>query len=246
MNWMNFARVGKVVALLAFLMPWLVVSCQGTPMASATGLDLATGSMKSLAGQSTGEADPQIWAILALLLVVGGLVASFLLKPVRRATMTIGGAAAAALLLCAVGMMLTIGSGKERLREQQGADPFAMGMQQAAAEAIRFETRIGYWLTLLGLAGAAGSAFMLYSGRPVPGAVTRLGDQVRTAAAGAAAGAGSAAAAGAGTDADAAYWDAMPDKTDRAALEEYIYRFPEGRFVGLARERLARTGATDA
>lgn len=237
MNWMTIARVGKTVALLAFLMPWLVVSCQGTPMASATGLDLATGSMKALGGQSTPDSDPQLWALLALLLIVGGLIASFTLKPVRRATMAVGGTAAAALLLCAVGMMLTISSGKEKLNQQQGGDAFSSGMQQAAAQGIRFETKFGYWLTLLALAGAAGSAFMLYSGRPVPVAVTRLGDSLRTAAAGAGS---SADIDKPGTDPDAAYWDAMTDKTDPAALEEYIYRFPEGRFVGLAKERLAR------
>ncbi len=233
MNWMTVARVGKTIALLAFLMPWLVVSCQGTPMASATGLDLATGSMKAMGGQNTPDSDPQLWAVLALLLIVGGLVASFALKPVRRATMAVGGGAAAALLLCAVGMMLTIGSGKEKLNQQQGGDAFSSGM----AQAIRFETKFGYWLTLLALAGAAGSAFMLYSGRPMPVAVTRLGDSLRTAAAGA----GSDPSVDKpGADPDAAYWDAMADKTDPAALEEYVYRFPDGRFAGLARERLAR------
>src|SRR5690606_33848084 len=147
----------KVVALLAFLMPWLVVSCQGTPLASASGLDLATGSVKAMSGQASPDASPQWWAALALLLILGGLAASFLLKPVRKAVLTVGGTATAALLLCVVGMMLTIADGKSRIAEEQGGgDAFAREMQQAAASAIRFETRFGYWLTLLALAGAGG------------------------------------------------------------------------------------------
>ena len=235
MNWMNIARVAKVVALLAFLMPWLVVSCQGAPLASATGLDLATGSIKAMGEQSSPDASPQWWALLALLAIIGGLAASFLLKPARRAVLALGGSAVAALLLCVFGMMLTIADGKSRIAEEQGGeDAFAREMQQAAVAAIRFETRFGYWLALLALAGAGGSAFMLYRGRAVPVPITQLGDRLKAAATDIGKG-------GAAADPDSAYWDAMPDKTDRAALEEYIYRFPEGRFVELARSRLAGT-----
>src|SRR5690606_37729390 len=167
-------------------------------------------------------------------LVIGGLVASFLLKPARKAALTVCATAAGALLVCIVGMMLTIADGKSRIAAEQGDNPFAREMQQAAASAIRFETRFGYWLTLLALAGAAGAAFMLYRGRPIPAAVGQLGDRLKAAAA-------DVGKPGAPADPDAAYWDAMPDKTDRAALEEYIYRFPDGRFVELARSRLAAT-----
>ncbi len=243
MNWMTFARVGKTVALLAFLMPWLVVSCQGTPIATATGIDLAFGTMKTMGEQGGQDASPQLWAVLALLLIIGGLIASFTLTPVRKAVMATGGAAAAALVLCIFGMMLTVGEGKAKIsRQQGGGDAFSNGMQQAAAQGIRFETRFGYWLTLLALAGASGSAFMLYRDRPFPGAVTRLGESLRTAAAGA----GGTGTGPKAADPDSAYWDAMTDKTDLEALEEYVYRFPEGRFVGLARERLARRASPDA
>ncbi|MCS6622939.1 DUF4912 domain-containing protein [Roseibacterium beibuensis] len=229
MNWMNIARVAKVVALLAFVLPWLVVSCNGTPLAEASGLDLATGGVKAMNQQVSEERDPQWWAIAALVLIGLGLVLSFALKPVRRAAAGLGGAAAGALVLCAVGMMLMIGSFKSEMTEKMNepGDPAANAifdaseMQQAMAEAIRIETKFGYWLTLLALAGAAGAAFMAFSGRALP---TMAG--VR--------------AGGAAADPDSAYWDSI-NKTDRAALEEYIYRFPEGRFVELARSRLAGT-----
>jgi len=228
MNWMNIARVAKVVALLAFVLPWLVVSCNGTPLAEASGLDLVTGGVKAMNQEVSENRDPQWWAIGALALIVIGLALSFALKPVRRAAAGLGGAAAAALVLSAVGMMLMIGSFRSEMTEKmnESNDPAANAifdaseMQKAMAEAIRIDTKFGYWLELLALAGAAGAAFMAFSGRSLPVMAARP-------------------AAGP-VDPDSAYWDSI-DKTDRASLEEYIYRFPEGRFVELARSRLAGT-----
>lgn len=226
MNWMNIARAAKVVALLAFVLPWLVVSCNATPLAEATGLDLVTGGIKAMNEQVSEDRNPQWWAIGALALIVIGLALSFALKPVKRAAAGLGGAAAGALVLCAVGMMLMIGSFKAEMAEKMNEpqEPNAMfdasGMQQAMADAIRFDVKFGYWLELLALAGATGAAFMAFSGRALPAAVAAVGRPAAPA------------------DPDAAYWDSI-DKTDRAALEEYIYRFPEGRFVELARSRLA-------
>ncbi len=44
-------------------------------------------------------------------------------------------------------------------------------------------------------------------------------------------------------DADTAFWDGMRDKSDPDLLEEYLTRFPAGRFSQLARNRLARAGS---
>jgi hypothetical protein len=41
-------------------------------------------------------------------------------------------------------------------------------------------------------------------------------------------------------DSDTAFWDGMADKNDPDLLEEYLTRFPDGRFAQLARSRLAR------
>ena len=43
-------------------------------------------------------------------------------------------------------------------------------------------------------------------------------------------------------DLDTAFWDSMTDKTDHDALEEYLTRFPVGKFIGLAQTRLERAG----
>jgi len=43
-------------------------------------------------------------------------------------------------------------------------------------------------------------------------------------------------------DADTAFWDGLPNKSDPDSLEEYLIRFPDGRFAVLARARLQRAG----
>jgi hypothetical protein len=42
---MNIVRIAKVVALLAFVLPWVAVSCNGTDLATATGIELIQGTM---------------------------------------------------------------------------------------------------------------------------------------------------------------------------------------------------------
>lgn len=42
---LNIVRIGKVVALLAFVLPWVAVSCQGVDLATASGIDLIQGKM---------------------------------------------------------------------------------------------------------------------------------------------------------------------------------------------------------
>lgn len=46
MSWMNVARGLKVLALVLFFTPWLVVSCQGSPLIEASGVDLITGDLE--------------------------------------------------------------------------------------------------------------------------------------------------------------------------------------------------------
>ncbi len=43
-------------------------------------------------------------------------------------------------------------------------------------------------------------------------------------------------------DQDTAFWDALANKSDPDSLDEYLVRFPDGRFAQLARNRLARSG----
>jgi hypothetical protein len=42
---LNVIRIAKVVALLAFVLPWVAVSCQGVDLATASGIELIQGKM---------------------------------------------------------------------------------------------------------------------------------------------------------------------------------------------------------
>lgn len=42
---MNIVRIAKVVALLAFVLPWAAISCSGTDLATASGIELIQGTM---------------------------------------------------------------------------------------------------------------------------------------------------------------------------------------------------------
>jgi hypothetical protein len=61
---LNIIRIAKVVALLAFVLPWVAVSCQGVDLATASGIELIQGTMttnpeasKQLATQFGGGMD---------------------------------------------------------------------------------------------------------------------------------------------------------------------------------------------
>lgn len=129
MSWMNISRVLKVLALVLFLTPWLVVSCQGSPLVEATGLDLITGDVQpsqdsplgSMMAQAEVDAeapdgttdqdeqqpgggvleDGRWWALAGAVLIGLSLVLGFILKPARTAAL--GASVAGALALVALG-----------------------------------------------------------------------------------------------------------------------------------------------
>lgn len=169
----QIARLGKLVALLGFFLPWVTVSCSGTEILSATGWQLMTGDPQP-AGPLEGMADqrqqaedsePAIIIIAAFAVVLIGLGTSLMTR-----TQT----AAISMLVCAV---LGIGIsyyGVENMRselrreitESQGeqqsvADtPFFSADQQrelssAVASSIKVEEQGGYIVTHGGLVLAA-------------------------------------------------------------------------------------------
>lgn len=169
MGWLNIARVAKVLAFAGFLMPWLVVSCQEQEMASATGIDLAMGRMQAVGDSGAAQStDPVWWAVAVLLLIVAGLIGSFLVKG-RGAALLTAATAAGALALAVWGMTETVGDVRTRAAaEAGGGDAQLAALQAQVADAIRIEVRYGYWITLLGLAGATAAGVMAASGRRGP------------------------------------------------------------------------------
>ncbi|MES1156657.1 MAG: hypothetical protein ABUL73_02650 [Alphaproteobacteria bacterium] len=92
-NLNTLARIAKLVALLGFFLPWVLVSCSGNEIAHGSGIDMMTGHLQpnpQLAQmQGGGDAQstehvskgaPEIFAILAFALIVIGLVGSFFLR----------------------------------------------------------------------------------------------------------------------------------------------------------------------
>lgn len=169
----QIARIGKIVALLGFFLPWVTVSCSGTDILQATGWQLMTGdaqpaeSLEGMADQPSAEdSEPSVIIIAAFAVIIIGLGTSL----VTRAQ-----TAAISMLVCA---LLGIGIsyyGVENMQSEirreitedqreQAADlgdtPFVSGDQQrelseAMASNITVKEKEGYIVTHGGLLVAA-------------------------------------------------------------------------------------------
>jgi hypothetical protein len=144
MTGLNVARVAKLVALLGFVLPWVLVSCSGEPIGRLSGIDLATGG----AGQSP-HGQPNLWVVISLAAVIAGLVVSFLLRG-RAAIFAVAAAALIALVTSAIGVS-SLGSSAPA------------GAQRAAVGQI--DLQYGYFITVAGLLVAIGACGMALSGR---------------------------------------------------------------------------------
>ncbi|MBN8553439.1 MAG: hypothetical protein J0L52_11160 [Caulobacterales bacterium] len=144
MSWMNLARTFKVVALVLFLTPWLVVSCQGSPLIEASGLDMITGdlepsrdsSMGAMLAQAGAEAgagglarsetpeepgegpleEASWWVMLGAGLIAAALVLGLVLRPARRAAAAAAVASLLAFVTLGAGMGWTVHEFKSELR----------------------------------------------------------------------------------------------------------------------------------
>lgn len=166
----QIARIGKIVALLGFFLPWVTVSCSNTEILNATGWQLMTGdaqpaeSLEGMADQPRDEdSEPSVIIIAAFAVIIIGLGTSL----VTRAQ-----TAAISMLVCA---LLGIGIsyyGVENMqseirrqitedqREQAADNPFVSGDQQrelseAMASNISVKEEEGYIVTHSGLLIAA-------------------------------------------------------------------------------------------
>lgn len=227
MDSLKVARIAKFVALFGFFLPWVLVSCNGTPVAKATGLQLAMGRMTMLVGNTPqGDPKPVVVVILIILVIIAGIVLSFRLADQMARARALVATSAASLLLC----WITLGTLEGDLRKSSGN-----GSEAAAAAMLKIQPELGYWITVLSLLAAGGLAGAVYFGRQ-----STVDDVLRRGAAGLTQVAASAGSGG--SDADVRFWDQMGDKNDPDLLQEYVFRFPDGRFVELARARLATKG----
>lgn len=148
MTWMNVTRGFKVLALLLFLAPWLLVSCQGSPLIEASGLQLITGDLEpsqdspmgammaqaQLEEGTTAQAEAEQpgtaslengrwWALAGAVLIAASLALGLALRPARMAAFSATVAAALALLILGGGMAWTVQSFKSELREAAAQAP---------------------------------------------------------------------------------------------------------------------------
>lgn len=176
----RFVKIPKIIALLAFFLPWMVVSCSGTRIAEATGAELVVGKIRPLmaeANKAVADQPTQInwYLVAAIALIVIGLIVSFLAR--RFAVLTIGTSAAAL-----VAVFLGTNEYTKKIAAAStsgGATPTPTAgdrgmeqMGQMAASMVHVEWQIGYWITLLCLIVAAVLSFMSLSSRgsATPGA----------------------------------------------------------------------------
>lgn len=235
MSWLNLSRGALVLALLCFFTPWFAISCQQTEIVSATGFQLATGTVPEPAtGGGSRDQDAAIWALLAFPMLLAGLVTAVVFATEKTKLRIVSAICGGAGLLLAGGMLLTVGSAKRELTASFGS------ASMIASQGIRLEVKLGYWLTLLMAAASSGAAYLAATGRAPPWWASA--DGLRAVLGSGRVDVSAWAAPVFGAPSDQRYWDGMSDKSDPDALEEYLTRFPEGQFAALARTRLLRAG----
>ena len=157
----------KGVALAAFLLPWVTVSCSGREVARIDGVELVTGRF-SVVNPLTGspelhQGQGSVMLLAAAALIALGLVLSF--RPIRRAARAVIGTSLAAMALI---WLATRGFTDEALG-REAAERGAGRIGAAAASMIRVDWTWGYWL-----ANAALLAAILMCGLALTGRTVRL------------------------------------------------------------------------
>ena len=158
----KWIRIPKGVALLAFLLPWMTVSCSEQKLVEATGFGLAFGRVSAMgqAAQASDGASMNLWLILALLAIAGGLALLFLKG--REAAKPVLGTTIAAIILIFVG---TWRYSKDAILAEAARNGQNSGADQAALAMIQVNWEIGYWLALLSLIVAAVMAWLVMNGK---------------------------------------------------------------------------------
>ncbi len=163
----KWIKIPKGVALLAFFLPWMTVSCSGTPIVKGNGFQLAFGQLSTMGPASGESGNMNVWLIIALLAIVGGLALA-VLRDRGSAKFSLG-SSALALVLVLIGTMQYSKSAILARAPKKTADasnPFSSdSMDQAAAGMIQIDWHFGYYLVLLSLIVACVMAFLVMTNR---------------------------------------------------------------------------------
>lgn len=162
-------RISKGVALLAFLLPWVTVSCSGTEILSVSGLNMVSGQISmtnpmSGASEAVGSGTPDLWAVLALVAVVAGLIVAFLAKPgtTAKAPIIIGTSVAG--LIGAIMAVAKINTNDIASQAGTTGDMGGMG-GNIDATMITVDYKVGFWLIVLSLIASAVIAALIWKGK---------------------------------------------------------------------------------
>ncbi|THD36837.1 MAG: hypothetical protein E7773_07520 [Sphingomonas sp.] len=153
----RFVKIPKAVALLAFLLPWMTVSCSNTKVAEANGWELVIGRIRPVVAAATDKphaAHLNYYLAAAVALIVVGLLLSLMRKRM-----------AVAVVATSLGALALIWAGANQYTAQHLADAAAKSgrdtnMDQVGASLIRVDWQIGYWVALIALGVAAVLAFL--------------------------------------------------------------------------------------
>lgn len=158
----KWIRIPKGIALLAFLLPWMTVSCSDQKLVEASGFGLAFGRVTAMgqAAEASDGASLNLWLILAIIAIVGGLALLFLRG--REAAKLVLGTSAAALILIFIG---TYRYSKDAILAEAAKSGSNGDIDRAALAMIQVNWEIGYWLALFSLIAAAAMAWLVMSGR---------------------------------------------------------------------------------
>jgi lysylphosphatidylglycerol synthetase-like protein (DUF2156 family) len=172
---LNFARGAKGIALLCFLFPFVTVSCAGQTIGQISGIQLATGTVGQIgqnmpgAPSGGGAAASQshgldIFALGALLLIVGALVATFVMARRRAALIAMVLSAVAAVLLVFDVFVRIKGAAEDSMRQSAGAAAPSAGADETQRQVqqqmeqmvqqISVNPAIGFWLCVVALIAA--------------------------------------------------------------------------------------------
>jgi hypothetical protein len=157
----RWVKIPKGIALVAFFLPWVTVSCSNRKVMEASGWQLASGNVSLFEGYTAGDsAHANIWIGVALLVTFMGLVLS--LGPVRRAL---------AVLITSLVALGTIWIGLRDVRasflSRHAAEQQHVPYDAAAFSLLRIDWQIGFWLVNAALVVAAILAGIALSGRSI-------------------------------------------------------------------------------
>jgi hypothetical protein len=153
----RYVKIPKAIALLAFLLPWMTVSCSNNKVAEANGWELVIGRLRPVVDSVADKphaAHLNYYLAAAVALIFAGLVLSLM----RRRF-------AGAVVATSLGALALIWAGTSqytstRLAEAAAKNSRGMSVDSVAASLIRVDWQIGYWIALIALGIAAVLAFL--------------------------------------------------------------------------------------